>query len=369
MGHLGGWAGVKNLQQAVDVSVIIPTCGRSEDLSRALQALARALPSRIEWEVLVIDNGSDESAERTVGRCSAFPTKVRTIREPTPGLHAARNRGWLEAAGRWLAYLDDDATPDEGWLRGLEQLQSADDVALAGGSCRPAYDESPPHWLAALWDQLQEGQVLWNLSLIEFKPDVSVVPPHLIFGCNFVVRREVLELAGGFHPDGFPRSLIAFRGDGESHVSNIVAQRNMRSVCVSNLSIRHRVSSQRMTEEYLIRRSFDQGVSDSFATIRREQKCRPPSTAWLRMLKIQMDIRKGPARPLRYRSALAREIGFWTHQRVVRRFPALREWVCRPHYSGQLASVPASAMPACRVLDAEWQRWIPRILGFEAKRV
>src|SRR2546422_10702578 len=96
-------------------TVVICTRDRPESLDRCLGAVgALDYPS---FDVLVVDNGSSatgtrEVAERWGARCTV---------EPRPGLSRARNRGAGEAQGDLIAYLDDDALPEPGWLAAIER--------------------------------------------------------------------------------------------------------------------------------------------------------------------------------------------------------------------------------------------------------
>lgn len=203
--------------------------------------------------------------------------------------------------------------------------------------------------------------MLWNFSLVEFRENARFIPPHLVFGCNFIVRREVLELANGFHPDSFPRNMIVYRGDGESHVSNVVQQNQLRAICLPDLSVRHRVSDHRLTVSYWVRRSFDQGISDSFASIRKQRQCIEARRRWWREIRLLLRLTRRRSNSFRRLSDIAREAGFLTHQRVMNRWPELLEWVMRPHYCGELAVVPGGGDDAARMVDLTCQRWIRRL--------
>jgi glycosyltransferase involved in cell wall biosynthesis len=96
----------RNLRSAVPtVSVVIPTRNRSRLLALAL---ASALEQRnVQLEVIVIDEGSTDDTAAVVR--SFVDERVRLIRhEVAAGKSAARNRGIAEAAGEWVAFLDDD---------------------------------------------------------------------------------------------------------------------------------------------------------------------------------------------------------------------------------------------------------------------
>jgi GT2 family glycosyltransferase len=76
--------------------------------------------------------------------CEAVvPRGMRLLRQrPKQGPAAARNLGARNAAGTWLAFLDDDCVPDRGWLRGLEAVLEDENV-MAGGMVRNALTANP----------------------------------------------------------------------------------------------------------------------------------------------------------------------------------------------------------------------------------
>ncbi|MGH7845184.1 MAG: glycosyltransferase family 2 protein [Candidatus Binatia bacterium] len=97
-----------------NATVAVCTRDRPEDLRRCLDALM-CLPDDGQ-ELLVIDNCPSTQATR---RLVEQYDRVRYVREDCPGLNIARNRALREAEQDILAFTDDDATPDPGWLRAL----------------------------------------------------------------------------------------------------------------------------------------------------------------------------------------------------------------------------------------------------------
>jgi len=77
-------------------------------------------------EVLVVDSGPSTDAARRISEAAG----VRYVLEPVPGLSRARNVAWQQAAAEVVAYLDDDAQPEPGWLSALV-LPFADKAVMA----------------------------------------------------------------------------------------------------------------------------------------------------------------------------------------------------------------------------------------------
>lgn len=114
------------------VSVIIPTYNDSERCVRCLRALAEQEFPRSEFEILVVDNGSDPQLRLP----SNLPEdlQVTLVVELSPGSYAARNRGIREARGDILASTDSDCLPSRTWLSTAFAVlnEKAHDVVLAG---------------------------------------------------------------------------------------------------------------------------------------------------------------------------------------------------------------------------------------------
>jgi mycofactocin system glycosyltransferase len=100
-----------------DVAVVIPAHDRAEALAACL---ARVGPCR---EIVVVDDGSsdpDAIARAATPRDSTPPTPVRVVRRGVAGgPAAARNAGLAVTGAPFVAFLDSDTLPGEGWLEPL----------------------------------------------------------------------------------------------------------------------------------------------------------------------------------------------------------------------------------------------------------
>jgi glycosyltransferase involved in cell wall biosynthesis len=134
--------------ESLRLSVVVPTCGRPELLRRCLQALmAQSLPGRA-FEILVVDDGHDDTTRRLVDSLAdeAEAPRLRYLRseQPRGGPAAARNLGWRSAHGEVVAFTDDDTVPLDDWLAQGEAAMQSGHWAALGGRVRVPLDSEPP---------------------------------------------------------------------------------------------------------------------------------------------------------------------------------------------------------------------------------
>lgn len=348
----------------MNLSVIIPTRNRAELLDKALRSLVDQTMPQSDFEVIVVDNGSTDRTLEVVASYKSRMGSLRYFLEQEPGLHVGRHKGLAEAASDLLVYADDDIEAFPTWLQAIESSFGDEQVVLVGGKCLPAFEAEPAGWLRAMWAPNARGErILAYLSLIDLGDGAMAVSPYHVFGCNFAIRRSVLVEAGGFHPDAMPQELIRFRGDGESYVLDFVKAKGLKAHYNPSASVKHWVPADRMTPEYFRRRAFSQGISDSYAAIRRAGGVAQPAaahspdpcggtsisrllgTVWRRTRALVLGASEGGdpagAEPsLRGELDVAYRTGHDYHQAQVRRSPELLAWVLRDHYrDGRLPSL------------------------------
>ncbi|HUQ51779.1 MAG TPA: glycosyltransferase [Gammaproteobacteria bacterium] len=117
------------------VSVVVPTHGRPELLSRCLAALAAQTLPRRDYEIVIVGDGPDE---RTRAAVESSPCGARYVELPHQrGPAAARNAGWRAATGEIVAFTDDDTVPAPDWLMAGLAAMSAGCDAVAGRVVMP----------------------------------------------------------------------------------------------------------------------------------------------------------------------------------------------------------------------------------------
>ncbi|MDY6936024.1 MAG: glycosyltransferase [Cyanobacteriota bacterium] len=114
------------------VSVVIPIYNDVRRLEKCLRALENQTYPSDAYEVIVVDNGSEDVAA-VKGLVDRFD-RTRFATETTPGSYAARNRGISIATGDVLAFTDADCIPHAAWIeRGVNRLVRHPDCGLVAG--------------------------------------------------------------------------------------------------------------------------------------------------------------------------------------------------------------------------------------------
>lgn len=165
-------------------SVIICTYNRAWLLKRALHALAGQTLSAEHFEVIVIDDGSqDETAEV----CRKMLPGLSNLRYVSSGRNigfsGARNRGIDVSIGDCLLFTDDDCIPAVDWVERLTAALGR--VEIAAGTVASSTDN---------YFTLSHNIAQFHA----FMPGQKAGPSEFVAGANMGFRRSVLKQLKGF---------------------------------------------------------------------------------------------------------------------------------------------------------------------------
>ena len=329
------------------ISVIIPTRNHSNSLKKTVASVISRTISPEEFEVLIIDNGSTDDTKEVVEKLIKENSKytIRYIYEPIPGLLSGRHRGALEAKGNILVYIDDDVEADKNWLQAIKDtFEKYPNAQLVGGKNLPKFEVDPPEWILRMWNKNKTYKILSDLSILDLGDEEKEVSPLYVWGLNFSIRKSTLFELGGFHPDGYPKHLLYFRGDGETGLALKAMEKGLKAIYQPKALVYHIIPSDRLTIEYFEMRHFIQGISDSYTAIRKrygkyksKNSLREEIKTLLRSIrwKIRTNILKLSRKEedklmLRFSQAWLKGYNF--HQNMVRENPELLKWVLRDNY-------------------------------------
>ncbi|EFI35307.1 glycosyl transferase family 2 [Desulfonatronospira thiodismutans ASO3-1] len=166
------------------VSVIIPVYNDSYRLEACLRALSvQSYPKHL-YEVVVVDNGSNDLPEK-VADCYKG---VILTKEERPGSYQARNRGIHLAQGEILAFTDSDCIPDKDWISaGVACLVEAEKTGIVGGSIQFFFNDNLNPSVPELYDSITYLQQKDAITLKKFAATA-----------NMFTWKEVMRHAGLF---------------------------------------------------------------------------------------------------------------------------------------------------------------------------
>lgn len=214
-------------------SLVINTVDRARQLAVTLADLHK------HWnrsdELILVLGPSDDGSESVIGSCGL---PHRLVRCAERNLSVSRNAGLVAASGEFVAYLDDDASPEAGWLDALisplrddPQTEVAAGFILDGSGSRFL-----DRWVVA--DEL--GRSFWCESASAANAEISRMGESRAFlrpvGCSMAFRRRTLLAHGGFDP--------AYRYYlEETDIARRIGLAGGRCVAVPASRVRHRLGS------------------------------------------------------------------------------------------------------------------------------
>ena len=187
------------------LSVIIPTYNKAALLARTLAALeAQELPGQ-QWEIVVVDDGSQDGTAQLLAEGAAVADS--RLRPVSPGRNCgravARDLGLQAARGTYVLFLDDDIVVPPGLLAAhLELLGGRADTGTIGYAVTEAALVDGPHFY-----------YLDSRAVAKLAPGPA--PSRYFVTQNAAVPRAALIAAGGFDKDfagyGFEDMDVGFR--------------------------------------------------------------------------------------------------------------------------------------------------------------
>lgn len=186
-------------QGIMDITVILCTYNRAQILAGALERVAvSSLPEAIRWEVLVVDNNSNDNTREVVEEfCQLHPGRFRYLLEPHPGKSYALNSGVRDARGKILAFIDDDVMVTPTWLQNLTSELHNNKWAGTGGRTLPAEEVRLPTWLALRGPYALGGVLAAMFDHGDEPCQLDCAP----YGANMAFRKQMFDKYGGFRVD------------------------------------------------------------------------------------------------------------------------------------------------------------------------
>jgi GT2 family glycosyltransferase len=255
MGSGPAGAGEADRDELPSVSVVI--CAFADDRwddTLAAVASARAQVPQPREVILVVDHNPSLYA-RFAAELDVTVVENAQVR----GLSGGKNTGVALAQGDVVAFLDDDAVAEPGWLEALARRFAHPDVLGVGGLTLPAWATERPRWWPREFD--------WVVGCTHAGRNPGIV--RNLHGGNAAFRRDLFDAIGGF-PTHIGRSSAGSRplGGEETELCIRAGQRfpNGKFIFTPQAVIHHRVPVTRQRFAYYRTRCYAEGLSKALVT-------------------------------------------------------------------------------------------------------
>jgi len=169
------------------ISVVVCTYNRAFLLENCLRSLEKQTADKKKYEVIVVNNNSTDNTLKFVQDFIKNRYNFRLITEKRQGLSYARNRGWKEAKGKYVAYIDDDAVAEPNWIEQIMiAIKKHPKISVFGGPYKRFFNEPIPYWFPENWGNL-------NLGSKE-----KILKQEWLSGSNIIFNKSILKKYGGF---------------------------------------------------------------------------------------------------------------------------------------------------------------------------
>ncbi|MBI4003272.1 MAG: glycosyltransferase family 2 protein [Nitrospira defluvii] len=230
------------------LTVMISTLNRASILARTLEAYCGLQRPEGGWELIIIDNGSQDHTRQVI---ESFRDQlpIVSLHESQPGKNVALNHGLCHVKGHLVVFTDDDVFPRTDWLVQYERLAwDHREYDLFGGVTLPRWEVPPPDWI---------------LDWVPLGPTFTLSPPTLTdgpsvpantFGTNYAVRAHLFQAGCRFDVQIGPCGTNYAMGS-ETQLIQTLYRNGHRIWHSSDLVVEHWVEADKLNREWILKRA------------------------------------------------------------------------------------------------------------------
>jgi GT2 family glycosyltransferase len=183
----------------MDASIIIVSYNSQADLRDCLDSILQACPDRTCYEVIVVDNGSEDASQMVIQQ--HYPM-VRLLENTNTGYAGGNNYGAALARGEYLVFLNPDTVVMPGAIDALLGPLRTDPMIGLTTACLVHHDH--PQQVNACGNQMHYTGLAYcrgaNQPRTDYQTSTYV---DAVSGAACAIRRSLFTTLGGFDPQFF----------------------------------------------------------------------------------------------------------------------------------------------------------------------
>lgn len=236
------------------ISVIVCTYNNVRLLSSSLDSLISQNINKKLYQVIIVDNNSKDTTQQLAKKHVQNNPNFSLINETKQGLSHARNKGWKNAQGKFVAFIDDDARASPNWCQKI--IKAFENVIpkpiAVGGAIYPLYERKPPKWFSDEFEIRSWGEKPHFLKGHTMKWGFS--------GSNMAFPKIILEKYGGFSTE-YGRIGNELRLGEDTELFYRISKKEPYFWYDPQIKVFHWTPVNKMNLKYLIKRSYKEAQS------------------------------------------------------------------------------------------------------------
>ena len=248
----------------MDISILFATRNRAAQLRQTLDCYRNLDTSGIDWELVIVDNGSSDDTAEVLEQASRDLPLRRLYHSPA-GQNRARNQALDSLQGELLIFTDDDALPDTHCLQAyLQASQRWPDQAIFGARILPEFPSEAPDWLT----RQDSAFARTAFGLYQPRMDEGHVTAHP-YGPSFAIRR--VAFAGHRFCEQLGPQAGDYATGGEAKLLREMRAQGHAFVFVPSAIVRHVVRPEQLSVDWLLSRARKRGRGQAHMPTRRRR--------------------------------------------------------------------------------------------------
>lgn len=200
----------------MDLSVVIPVYNEVDSIRAVVEEVGRVLPETLDYEIIVVDDGSDDDTPAVLQECRRDQPRLRVLRHAQRcGQSASTGTGVRAARAHWVVTIDGDGQNDPADIMRLFEMMdhSRDRVMLVIGQRALRRDTGLKRMASRVANSVRLG------VLDDGTPDSAC-------GIKLFARQTFLDLPQFDHMHRFMPALVQRQGGETLSVSVNHRERN-----------------------------------------------------------------------------------------------------------------------------------------------
>ena len=223
-----------------------------------LNYLELRVPKNISLEVVIVDNNSNDNTKEVIQQFVKEFSKLNVsyIYDSHQGLSHARNTGYQQARGDYIAYIDDECILPSHWLELAVEYITFQQPAFLGG---PYYGKFLPN-VSSTWFKESFG----DSYILQYDLPNGPMKNNYLSGGNFIIRRDVFDKIGLFNTSlGMSGETINY-GEEQDFQKRLVTQFPKEVIYyISELFVWHCIRTEKISISYLFKEAIIRGEASA----------------------------------------------------------------------------------------------------------